>query len=459
MCRFCNGSILPVFVSDAGKLAPPVACHGQPGIGHRWRAELRLCDLQQPPGRGVGDVGDLHLVEAQQPDLGGDLHRHGAHGVLLAPLAGTWADRHDRRTTMFVADLASGLLGLATLGLMLTGRLDVPALALVAALLATFSAFHTAAFEASQATLVPAEQLGRANGMMQASYALSSILAPPVAALLIAVPVHSVSGTVDGTPRVIALDCASFLVAATTLLFLRIPQPRRTPPDAGAAGPGFFADMLSGLRFLRARPALMWLLALFVVANVAIAPLQVLQPLLLKFDLAADWTARGLRFETALAVLQTAFGLGAVAGGVTLIVWGGPKHRLILAVLLPMILSGVTLVLLGLSSSLFVAAGLLFLTGTVPPVVNAASLTLWQRQTPLELQGRVFSVRRVISLSTAPLGTLLAGAASAAYAPGQVLATLAAGYLVFCVTQLFNSTLLHPRAPELQTPARKEISP
>lgn len=370
--------------------------------------------------------------------------------VLLAPVAGTWADRHDRRKTLLVADLASALLGLVPLILMLSGKLSLLALVLVAALLAAISAFHMAAFESAQATIVPQAQLGRANGMMQATYALASVLAPSMAALLIAVPVHSLAGTVDGTPLVIALDCLSFLVGAGTLLFLRIPQPPRTEQAAGATGPGFLADMAMGARFIWERPTLLWLLGLFVVANLAIAPLQVLQPLILKFDLAADWMARGFRFETALALTQTAFGLGSVVGGITMILWGGPKSRQVHGVLLPMILSGVTLVLLGLSSELYVAAGLLFLTGAVPPLVNAAALTLWQQQTPLELQGRVFSVRRVIALCTAPLGTLLAGLASAGNDPSKVLATLAAGYLVFSVAQLFNPILFRTQEPSLE---------
>jgi MFS transporter, DHA3 family, macrolide efflux protein len=370
--------------------------------------------------------------------------------VLMAPVAGAWADRHDRRRTLLAADFASAVLCVAPLLLMLTGNLSLPALLLITVLLATFSAFHTAAFESSQASLVPPEQLGRANGMIQASYAISSVLAPSVAAVLIALPVHSLSGTVDGTPLVIALDCVSFLVAAGTLLFLRFPQVSPAPTATEKeAGPGLRADIISGARFIWERPALLWLLGLFAVANVVIGPLQVLQPLILKFDLAADSSARGFRFETALALLQTCFGLGAVSGGIAISVWGGLKSRQIYGVLVPMILSGVTLVLLGLNRDLYVAAGLLFLTGTVPPMVNAASLTLWQQLTPLEMQGRVFSVRRVLALCTAPAGTVIAGLASAANDPGKVLATLAAGYLVFSAIQLFNPALLRPRQPDV----------
>ena len=45
--------------------------------------------LEQPPDdHRVGDVGDLHLVEAEQPRAGGDGLGHGAHDVLVAAGAG-----------------------------------------------------------------------------------------------------------------------------------------------------------------------------------------------------------------------------------------------------------------------------------------------------------------------------------------------------------------------------------
>jgi MFS transporter, DHA3 family, macrolide efflux protein len=373
--------------------------------------------------------------------------------LLLAPVAGAWADRYDRRGILLAADLFSAGLSVAPLLLLLTDTLTLPLLLGLTVLLATLSAFHTAAFESSLASLVPPEHLGRANGMVQASYAVSSVLAPPVAAVLIALPVHSLAGTVDGTPLVLALDCVSFLVGFITLFFLRIPSVARTSPSAGpGTGPRLWADLSVGAHFILKRPALLWLLVLFAAANMAIGPLPVLQPLILKFDLAASLAARGFRFETALALLQTCFGLGAITGGAAISVWGGFKSRQIYGVLGPMVLSGFTLVLLGITRDFYLAAGLLFLTGTVPPMVNAAELTLWQQLTPMELQGRVFSARRVISLCTAPMGTLIAGLASAQGDPGRVLTTLASGYLVFCLAQCFNPSLARLRggAPDIE---------
>jgi hypothetical protein len=65
-----------------------------------------------------------------------------------------------------------------------------------------------------------------------------------------------------------------------------------------------------------------------------------------------------------------------------------------------------------------------------------------RRQTPRELQGRVFSVRRLIAQFTGPLATALAGWLGGRFDPGLVTAVLGAVWVVFCIGQLFNPHLL-----------------
>ena len=66
----------------------------------------------------------------------------------------------------------------------------------------------------------------------------------------------------------------------------------------------------------------------------------------------------------------------------------------------------------------------------------------WQPQTPRELQGGVFAVRRLIAQFTWPLSTALAGWLGGRFDPGLVVAVLGAVLVVFCVGQLFNPYLL-----------------
>jgi len=87
--------------------------------------------------------------------------------VFGGPLAGAWADRHDRKQIMIVTNTANGLVSLLTVFLMLSGSLQLWMLVSIGVLAAAAGAFHLAAFDASYAMLVPDSLLPRANGMMQ----------------------------------------------------------------------------------------------------------------------------------------------------------------------------------------------------------------------------------------------------------------------------------------------------
>jgi MFS family permease len=168
----------------------------------------------------------------------------------------------------------------------------------------------------------------------------------------------------------------------------------------------------------------------------------VFEPLLIKFNLAADWAARGYTFETALAVLASVGSIGGVVGGFFISAWGGLKNRRVYGVVVPMIIAGVAQVALGLSPLLYLSAAMAFVGGFTGPILNAHSQAIWQTQTPRELQGRVFSVRRLIAQFSYPLGITLGGAAAGAFNPGVVLAVMGALYTLFCLAQLFNPSLL-----------------
>src|SRR5438046_1458120 len=75
--------------------------------------------------------------------------------VFGAPLAGAWADRHDRRTTMIGMDALNGLLSLLLVVLMLNHALELWMLVVIGGAAATFGAFHGASFDTSYAMLVP----------------------------------------------------------------------------------------------------------------------------------------------------------------------------------------------------------------------------------------------------------------------------------------------------------------
>ncbi len=382
--------------------------------------------------------------------------------VFAAPVAGAWADRHDRKRIMMAMDLANGCLSLILASLLAAGALQLWMLLLIVALFAGLSAFHGSAFDTSYAMLVPEKLLPRANGMMQTMWSLSGIISPAVAAAIIALPALARQGAIppalgaaalgglnDGTSLAITIDAITFFGAAITLLFLHIPSPKRTDlvVDAGADKGGrrkksIWADVKEGALFIWHRRPLLWLLGTFTVANLMASPLAVFQPLLVKFNLVADWSARGFTFETAMALLGSVAGIGGVVGGLFISAWGGPKTRRVYGVVAPLIIAGLAQVVVGLSTMLYLTAATIFLIDAMLPIMNSQSQAIWQTQTPRELQGRVFAVRRLIAQFTWPISAALAGWAGGAFNPGAVVAVLGAVLAIFCAAQLFNPHLL-----------------
>jgi MFS transporter, DHA3 family, macrolide efflux protein len=376
--------------------------------------------------------------------------------VFIAPLAGAWADRHDRKRTMMAIDFVSGCLSLLVALLMLTQMLQLWMVVALAALHAFLGAFHFSAFDTSYAMLVPEKQLPRANGMMQTMWALSGILSPGIAAAIISLPTLARQGFIagdlgaglarwnDGAPLAITLDALTFYFAAATLIFLSIPSPKRTDLRAAdGSRKSIWADVKEGALYIWHRQPLLWLLGTFTVANFVSSPIGIFMPLVVKFNLAPDWLSRGFTFETAFALLGTVGGIGGVAGGVLISAWGGLKKRRVYGVVVALIFQGLVMIVLGRSSWLYLTVAMAFCAHLMLPIMNAHSQAIWQTQTPRELQGRVFAVRRLIAQCSWPLSTALAGVIGGLFNPGAVLAVLGGILTVFCIGQLFNPYLLH----------------
>ncbi len=401
----------------------------------------------------------LYPRPEQKPELAAALSLVGLAGgipiIFGAPIAGAFADRHDRKRTMMITDFLSGCLGLVLAALILTQVLNLAMLIVLVIIGSMLGAFHNSAFDTSYAMLVSEKQLPRANGMMQTMWALSGILSPGIAATIIALPGLARQGAItgdigaalaswhDGAPLAIGIDAITFFFASAALLFLAIPSPKRTDLHAAnGAKKSMWADVKEGALYIWHRRPMLWLLGTFTVVNFVSAPLGVFMPLILKFNLAPDWLARGATYESSLALVTTVGSIGGVIGGIFISAWGGLKKRRIYGILVPMIIVGGMMIVLGLSPLVYLTAAMIFLGQGLSPIMNAHSQAIWQGQTPRELQGRVFAVRRLIAQFSNPLATAMAGIFGGLFNPGAVVAVLGGILIVFCVLQMFNPYLL-----------------
>ena len=387
-------------------------------------------------------VRDLFPLPSQKAELALALSATGvamtAPLIFGMPLAGAFADRHDRRLILVRANLALALLSAAIVTLLILHALTLPLAVLLLAGYAFAGSFHGAAFDSGYGLLVPPEKLPRANALMMTSYGLSQLLSPPLAATLVGLPAllggasHLPPWLSSGVPFAFAADGVSFLVAATVAFFMRFPKVER-PADIGK--PSIWGDVRVGFRWMLRRRPFLWLTANGSLVNFAFAPLMLLLPLLVRDRLAADRAAHGLSFEAALALVNTVGGLGGVIGGVLVSIFGFrnlEKVPLMIALLVGM---GLGQLWVGFSTTLVLLAGGMFLTELMIAPLNTASFTLWQSLTPPHMLARAMSVRRFLAQSAFPLGTVLAGWIAAVVEPWIVVAFAGALLVLVCVVQ------------------------
>ena len=114
-----------------------------------------------------------------------------------------------------------------------------------------------------------------------------------------------------------------------------------------------------------------------------------------------------------LAWVECAFGIGVVAGGIILSVWGGFRRRVV-TILAGVIGIGAGLFLVSIcpATMFWLALVLIFITGFMFPIIDGPLLALIQSIVEPRMQGRVFSLMVSMSEALSPLSMAIAGPVS-----------------------------------------------
>ncbi|MEE1757207.1 MFS transporter [Streptomyces sp. SP18CS02] len=312
--------------------------------------------------------------------------------VLLSPVAGALIDRCTKRVALQLAD-ASGLIVLGALCALhfAGGGLGTWQIYPAVALLGVSAAFQFPAMASAVPMLVRKDQLQRANGMLAGAKSAADVGGPALGGLLVAL---------SGIGVILVADVVSFAIALVTIRVVRF---KGDVVPKGSAGPRkrILREAGEGLRYLFAQPGLRDLMLTFCAVNlVMVFGFAAVQPMVL---------ARTGNDAAALASVNTAIGIGGVAGGLLMAVWGGPRDRGrgMMAGIIGMCLSAqVAMALAGGVVGWCVA---ILIGALIMPVVNGAMQSLVQTKVPQEWHGRVFGAVVFLSQLSVPLATAVSG--------------------------------------------------
>lgn len=310
--------------------------------------------------------------------------------LIISPIAGAMVDRYDRKWMMALSDLSAGIATLALLALQAAGMLEIWHLYAAALLQGLGNAFQWPAYSAAISLMVPKDQLGRANGMMSLIEAGPAVLAPLMAGALL--PIIGLTG-------ILSLDVVTFVVAVAVLIVVIVPRPQTSSVGAQASG-SILKEAAFGFRYIFARPGLLGLQLLFFFGNLFLGVTNTLtQPFVL---------AKTGNNELTLGLVLSVGAIGSVAGAVLMSAWGGFKRR-VYGVLTGWMVVAIGVLIFGLSSSVpgwIIGAAIMFGTS---PIMNASNQAIWQSKVEPDVQGRVFSARRLIAWFSNPISPIIAG--------------------------------------------------
>lgn len=345
---------------------------------------------------------------------------------LLALPAGHLADRYPRRTILV---LAAGIDALVALGLLLVTRSGAdqtwPFFALAFGT-GVAAALGAPAGRALTPSLVPQEILVKAFAQRSVAFQLSVIGGPALGGLLFAIHPELVYAAA-------ALFSAVALVAVLAM---------RSGRDGAGGGALDVASVLSGVRLVRRTPVLLGAISLDLFAVLfggAVALLPVF---------ARDVLDVG---PAGLGILRAAPAAGALCAAVVMA--RRPIHRRAGRTLLIVVaLYGATMIVFGLSETMWLSLAALAAGGAVDTVSVVLRATILPLVTPDELRGRVTAVEMVFISASNELGAFESGVAAALI--GAVPAVLVGGAVTIGValawTRLFPQLRDVDRLDELR---------
>lgn len=309
--------------------------------------------------------------------------------ALLGPAVGVYVDRWDRKRTMIAADSFIALCTLALAVLFWTGAAEMWHIYLLLACRSAGSAFHMPAMQASVPMLAPESQLTRIAGINQMISSLSSIAGPALGALLI---------NLTSIGNILLLDVAGAVIACTSLLFVRIPNPVRSK----LLRPDLWREFREGLAAIHAVPGMAWLFALSITVFFFIMPVGV------QFPLMTLQHFGGGTYE--MSLIEIVWGGGTLIGGAVMGLMNYKRNRIVLI--------NAMNVVVGLSflfSGLLPPTGFLFfallsaIEGTASGVFNASFVSVVQTRIDPAALGRVMSLYYSLGLLPPTLGLLGTG--------------------------------------------------
>lgn len=306
-----------------------------------------------------------------------------APGLVLAPFAGSIADRFPKRRILLVTQTIMGIDMLILAILVITGRVELWMVYLLALSDGIAFSFDNPARQSFVSEVVPLRSLPNAIGLNSANFNTARLVGPGLAGLLIALL---------GTGPVLLINAFAFLATIAALASMRADELRPAPIATGRG------RTREGFRYAKGRPDLLVLLACgFAVGGLGLN-FQISNAVM-----ATEYFGRG---PGEYGVLGSAMGVGALLAALWSAARTRPRLRFILGGMAGYTVFGLAAVL---APTFEIFAAWQVPIGLAAITVLVTANTMIQSGTAPHMRGRVMALWGLVIMGVTPLVSPLVG--------------------------------------------------
>jgi MFS family permease len=354
--------------------------------------------------------------------------------LLLAPWAGSAADRFDRKRLLFATQVLATALAGSLAAATWAGDLSVALVIGCALGLGVCSAFSAPAGQALIGDLVPRDELQSAVALNSMTFNLARAIGPALAGLTVAAL---------GYAPAFAINAGSYLLLVVGLVVVS-PRPR----EYAARGQ---ARLVESLRIARAQPRLLAFLLIVTAVGFASDPVNTESP---AFAHAYGLGGHHLRLWTGFIV--GAFGAGAVGAAFLLAGRVAGSARRMMATLAILV---VGIVGFSISPSIWIGFAFLAVAGFGYLSSNTSATSQLMLGVPDHQRGRIMALWSVGFLGLRPAASLLDGAVAGAFGVRTAGVVLAVPVLVGAAVIAAGRRRAPARGTDGGSPAEARTSP
>lgn len=324
--------------------------------------------------------------------------------IILGPIAGVLVDWFDRKRIIVLLDVIRGMIiAIYAVLFKINGSLTLGSIYTLVIITSLASLLFQPAILTAIPSIVKKEELVDANAVNSFILSIGQLLAPAVAGVLFGI---------YGLFIILVINSISFIASAISETFIDFPKSNKKPSKIDLNI--FLKDFQEGIKFIKSKRIMINIIFLGLVINCAFNPI---------FTVGLPYISKRILFITDIqyGMLESIQVVGMI---IAPLLTGFVCRRLSIGkvIYLDILITSLLIAIIGvISSNIYLN---LFNTNIIPYISliiitfmiaiiniigNVAVNTMFQKEVPLEIMGRVGTVNTSICMGAIPLGQMVIG--------------------------------------------------